>query len=98
MPFAAQSHIHRASVIDRDYGRSQPANLTEPDGETMPMFPRALVACISDGHAPSLEELASMTQRMWRDVYRSNGGAGDFYRSRAMARLALSGTGAEGVL
>jgi hypothetical protein len=59
---------------------------------TMPMFPRALVACIADGRAPSIRELASMTQRMWRDVYRGAGDDGDYYRSAAMARLALSGT------
>jgi hypothetical protein len=58
----------------------------------MLMFPLALVSCIADARAPSIKELATMTQRVWRDVYRGAGSDGDYYRSVALARLALAGT------
>lgn len=71
----------------------QPAYLSEPDGEMMMrLFPRALVACIADGRPPSAGELATMTRRVWREVYGAAGNDGDCRRAKAVARLALSGT------
>jgi hypothetical protein len=58
----------------------------------MPLFPRALVACIAGGRSPSARELASMTQRVWRETYGAVGNDGDCQRSAAIALLALSGT------
>jgi hypothetical protein len=58
----------------------------------MPMFHRALVACIADGRPPSPQELRDMTQRVWQDAYRAIGGDSDCQRAEAVARLALSGT------
>jgi hypothetical protein len=93
MPFTAPSQIYHASVIERSYGPSRPDDLSEPDGETtVSMFPLALIACIADGHAPSIKEMAAMTQRVWRDVYRGAGSDGDYCRSVAIARVALLGT------
>jgi hypothetical protein len=94
MPFTAPSQIYHASVIERSYGPSRPDDLSEPDGEKMPVpvFPSALVACIADGRSPSVKELAAMTRRVWHEVYRGKGGDGDYYRSAAIARAALLGT------
>jgi hypothetical protein len=94
MSFAAPSQIYHAPVIERGYEPSQPVEPSEPDGDMMSVLlvPRALVACIADGRAPSIKELAAMTQRVWRDVYRGKGSDGDYYRSVAIARLALAGT------
>lgn len=53
------------------------------------LFPRALLACIGEGRSPDRQELAAITERVWREAYRQCAEAHELAES--MAKGALCG-------
>lgn len=51
------------------------------------LFPPALLACIAEGRTPLPHELACVTEKVYREAFRS----GDCKGAATVARFALSG-------
>jgi len=55
------------------------------------LFPQALLSCVGEGREPSRDELAALTEKIWREAYGAGGPSGCCERAALFARAAMIG-------